>query len=416
MAEEKISPKGAAAAIAGLLAAIGITVVMSYTKTGHIDSRPAAVFICTFLFLAACVGIMAAALRRSMKKTLYSYKNIMLASGIVFAFTFAAVTVSFIVSVFGKKNVSVKDTFAVLLEFPKTFSFYALFLIAVLCLMLAVSNISLMRHEGYRPRNALSLALAIFYIGGAAAVYFIVDFVHDKLISAYSETESALFVSINTALPLFLFIMVCYFECVLIGTAFMGYKAARQVPAYDKDFIIILGCSVAKDGGLLPLLKGRVNRAMRYAWEQEIASGKPVKYLPSGGKGSDEKLSEASAMELYLLSKGAEDYEVIPEKNSTTTKENMVFSKQIIDSINPDAKVAFATTNYHMLRSGILAQRAGIDAEGIAGDTKWYFWPNGFIREFFALLLMNVKAHINVAIAAALFSIAVGIVNAFVIM
>ena len=69
--------------------------------------------------------------------------------------------------------------------------------------------------------------------------------------------------------------------------------------------------------------------------------------------------------------------------------------------VKPDAKIAFATTNYHMLRSGILARKAGIDAEGIAGDTKWYFWPNGFVREFFAILALNVRAHIITASAAA---------------
>ena len=98
-------------------------------------------------------------------------------------------------------------------------------------------------------------------------------------------------------------------------------------------------------------------------------------------------------MELYLLSHSAEEYEVFPEKESTNTRENFAFSKKIIDKINPRARIAFATTNYHILRSGILAWQVGIDAEGIASKTKWYFWPNGFAREAIAIFVLTKYYH-----------------------
>ena len=63
---------------------------------------------------------------------------------------------------------------------------------------------------------------------------------------------------------------------------------------------------------------------------------------------------------------------------------------------------ALPISNYHILRSGILANKAGLDAQGIAGDTKWYFWPNGFVREFFGILAMERKVHLRaVAVIAA---------------
>ena len=118
-------------------------------------------------------------------------------------------------------------------------------------------------------------------------------------------------------------------------------------------------------------------------------------------------------MELYLLTRGAEDYEVFPEKKSRNTLENFALSKEIIDRLQPGAKVAFATTNYHILRSGILARKAGLDAEGVAGDTKWYFWPNGFIREFFGILALNIRVHIIVAIVTAAVCAALGCIGYF---
>ncbi|MBR3642776.1 MAG: hypothetical protein IKN57_04630, partial [Parasporobacterium sp.] len=47
-----------------------------------------------------------------------------------------------------------------------------------------------------------------------------------------------------------------------------------------------------------------------------------------------------------------------------------------------------------MFRSGILARRVGLDAEGVASKTKWYFWPNGFVREFIAILDLQKREHI----------------------
>ena len=91
----------------------------------------------------------------------------------------------------------------------------------------------------------------------------------------------------------------------------------------------------------------------------------------------------------------------------------MQFSKALIDGLMPGAKIAFATTNYHILRSGILARYAGFDAEGIAGDTKWYFWPNGFVREFFGILTMHLRGHCIVAAVTALLCAAVGCIGYF---
>ena len=80
------------------------------------------------------------------------------------------------------------------------------------------------------------------------------------------------------------------------------------------------------------------------------------------------------------------------------TYENMVFSKRMIDAFKADAKVCFVTTNYHVLRSGMLAKKAGLDAEGLASHTKWYFWPNGLARELIAILSMHPLQELAVTV------------------
>ena len=365
-----------------------------------------------YLLLTALLwgeAVMALTLRRSLRITLYSYANIGLIAGMLFCAVLTAVVLRFLLSLPALESFPTDKLFRWLLRFPREFSYYAVFFIVLLCLLLGISNLELIRREGFCLSNALSLLVAAFYLGGTALVYY-VSALAEK---AALEHGGAGLLWLNTVISLFLLVMLCYFECVLVGSAVMGYLAARQHPALDKDFIIILGCSIDKRGGLLPLLKGRVNRAVRFAWEQEIATGKSVKYVPSGGQGPNEIMSEGSAMELYLLTHGAESYEVFPEKASRSTYENMLFSKEIILRMNPDARVAFATTNYHMLRSGILARKAGLDAEGIAGDTKWYFWPNGFIREFFAILTLNIPCHLAVAAVTAVLSALLGLLGRY---
>ena len=366
-----------------------------------------------FLLLLLSIAVMAAALRNSLRVTLYSYANIGLIGGILFASVLGAVFIAYFVSCTHAEEVSLAYIYQTIVKFPRHFSYYAVFVIMGISILLGISNLALIRHEGFHLHNALSILLAGFYIGGTVIIYWLSDFLTANVFAPKGTRADDLFIMLNTMIPMFLLLMLCYFECILAGAAIMGWLAARQKPAYDKDYIIILGCSIDRRGGLLPLLKGRVNRAVRFAWEQEIATGKPLKYVPSGGQGPNEIMSEGSAMELYLLTHGAEDYEVFPEKKSVSTWENMVFSKKVIDELKPDAKVAFATTNYHMLRSGILARKAGMDAEGIAGDTKWYFWPNGFLREFFAILTLNVRAHIWVAVTTALCCIVIGCVGYF---
>ena len=48
--------------------------------------------------------------------------------------------------------------------------------------------------------------------------------------------------------------------------------------------------------------------------------------------------------------------------------------------------VAFATTNYHVFRSGLMARRVKMRAVGMGAKTKWYFWPNAAVREFVGIL------------------------------
>jgi vancomycin permeability regulator SanA len=236
---------------------------------------------------------------------------------------------------------------------------------------MAVSNIVLLRHERPRLQNGLGLLVsALLVIGeGVGAYMFTRDF-------SGSELEGQIR---NTILNTYATIFV-YFQCMLTGSVICGITAARHQPAPDKDFIIILGCWFRNDGSLPPLLKGRVDCAVAFWKKQKEISGREAVLIPSGGQGPDEPMPEAEAMRRYLAAQDIPAPLICTETESASTYQNMVFSKKKIDGINPHGKTIFATTNYHVFRSGVWAGQAGLPAEGIGGKTRWWFWPNAFMR------------------------------------
>jgi len=172
----------------------------------------------------------------------------------------------------------------------------------------------------------------------------------------------------------------------------MGIKSAKNEPKYNKDYIIILGSQIRKDGSLTPLLQGRVDRALNFRRIQLAKSKKDLKFIPSGGKGNDEVISESEAIKKYLLEKGIKENNIIVENKSKNTFENLKFSTNLIKDKN--ARICFSTTNYHVLRAGLIATSLNLKIEGIGSKTKSYFWINAFIREFVGTLYSERKKHI----------------------
>ena len=320
-----------------------------------------------------------AALFISFRADPYAYRNIVLLG--LFILTTAMIIGRCALNL--RSSGEMGDIFHSMAFFLWDFSRVLFIPISFICLFLCISNIVLLKREGFRRSNFIGLVISAAYLIALSMVW-----------RPLNEMPPAV-----NDLMIFLRLMLCYGECTFLSIFLTGHAVLKIAPLYDRDYAIILGCSISKKGKVRPLLKGRVNRAIRFAWEQETITGKAVKYVPSGGQGKDEPMSEGSAMEMYLLSHSAEDYEVFPEKRSVNTRENLVFSKQVIDALKENAKVAVVTSDFHVLRSGMLSRKTGLEnAEVIGSKTVWYFWPNAFIREIIAIAAMNLKVHIAVAL------------------
>ena len=272
----------------------------------------------------------------------------------------------------------------------KSFSYFAMLTlpcIIILSIYSIISNIILIKKEGFHPNKVLGIVMGFFSLIGlflTQSVYLILNNILTGTTLNY--IKYSLDICINAS--------ISYLYTLILATLYCNVKAAKHIPKYDKDYIIILGCKVMSNGNLTPLLKGRVDKAIEFGKKQYEKNNKKIIYIPSGGQGEDEITSEAEAMQKYLVKQGIKNNQIIMENRSSNTYENIKYSKEIIDNKNRKAKICFSTTNYHVFRSGIIANEQGLDCEGMGSKTKWYFYTNALIREFIANLVQERKKHI----------------------
>ena len=329
------------------------------------------------LYFASVILLLLDAFRKQIQYNPYSY-NTIIYPGFALFVLFLLVTHAYVTirSFLDPGNYQAAEMVFTLLHSAKNYMFLTTPFLILLSLALFISNISLIRHEGGRFVNVLGILLSLMLVAGEVLIAFL------DLWSSLSGLGNLLQnMAANLMAAFYL-----YFECMIIGSVVADLIAAKYHPNPDKDFLLVLGCGLKKDGTPTPLLCGRLDLALDFDREQQELNGKKATFVVSGGQGPDEVQSEAASMRDYLLQQGVPENRILTENRSSDTAENMSFSRAIIDGVMPEGKVAFFTTNYHVFRAGLKARQAGMHAEGMGAPTKWYFWPNAAVREFVGLL------------------------------
>lgn len=157
---------------------------------------------------------------------------------------------------------------------------------------------------------------------------------------------------------------------------------AQHTPKEKKDAAIILGAGLRGDR-VTTTLALRLNKAAEY-----LRENKNTIAVVSGGQGSDEWVTEASAMKKYLIHKGVQPKRILEEGRSTSTKENFMFSKELLDARLGVGRYrcVYVTNSFHAYRASLYAKKAGLDAESLASRSPAYTLPNHYTREYLALL------------------------------
>ena len=255
-------------------------------------------------------------------------------------------------------------------------------------IMFFVEGIKVIKHEGLKLTNLLSL---IFAIG-----LFIFLFVGPIFVKSSNKIMTSLYAVISFAVFYLLSVLASYCLSAFLNTFHLFKK--RKL-----DYIIVLGAGI-KGEQVPPLLASRIDQGI------EILKKNPkALVIMSGGQGKGEDIPEGEAMARYAINKGIDESKIIIEDKSTNTKENLLFSSKLMTKESP--RVGLVTTSYHVFRALILAKDLGIRCIGFGSVTKWYFTLNALIREFIGYLSMTWKKHVIVIILYSIFIVILSIVR-----
>ena len=179
-------------------------------------------------------------------------------------------------------------------------------------------------------------------------------------------------------------IAVLCIECILVS--FIAVYGAWDNAHYTEDAVVVLGAGIRGDRVTLPL-KMRLDKAVQYH-----AKNPEALIVVSGGQGFQETVTEAYAMEKYLVQQGVDKEKIIKEDRATSTAENMEFSKILLDKhFKGDYSVVVITNNFHVFRAASMATKKGFDhVSHIHTGLQWYNLMPCYLRESLAVLKMFV--------------------------
>ena len=143
---------------------------------------------------------------------------------------------------------------------------------------------------------------------------------------------------------------------------------------------VVLGCRVYGERASLSLVE-RLEAAYEYLKENPEAV-----CVVSGGQGNGENISEAECMYRWLVAQGIDASRIYKEDKSTSTEENIAFSKEVIKENGLNEDIAIVTSEYHSYRAGIIADKEGISYGTAAGQTAIWLLPTFYVRELYAIL------------------------------
>lgn len=163
-------------------------------------------------------------------------------------------------------------------------------------------------------------------------------------------------------------------ESILIYHAQSTYQQAT-------DYVVVLG---AKVNGTTPSksLLFRLEAAISYYTKFPSTT-----IIVSGGQGKGEKDSEANVMKQYLLKANIPEDKILVECQSTSTYENLTYSKRIMDAnATNHYDVTIITNGFHSYRALYIGRYIGLNCHSYSAREDTVSVVHYYIREFFGVI------------------------------
>lgn len=175
------------------------------------------------------------------------------------------------------------------------------------------------------------------------------------------------------------YILLAFLFGVIIFLAAYGHN---DTATYEEDAVIVLGAGLRGDRVSLTLAK-RLNAAYEY-WQENPEAV----IVTTGGQGPQETIPEGEAEAKYLENLGVPSEKILIENKSSSTRENFLFAKNILDeTFSQGYTVAYVTNGFHIYRAGEIASDVGLEATHYHAGLSWYMVPVTYFREFAAVIM-----------------------------
>ncbi len=163
----------------------------------------------------------------------------------------------------------------------------------------------------------------------------------------------------------YLFFVLLFFLGYLI---FSGIRIYNYSSTYSEDACdvgIVLGAGT-KNGVVSPIFRERLNHSI-YLYNKE----KIGKIILTGGYGKNQDRTDSEIAKDYIVAKGIPLKDILVEKKSRYTIENLIEAKKIMDSLNFKSALIISDP-LHMKRSIELANKLKIDCKPSPTKTTMY--------------------------------------------
>ena len=229
-------------------------------------------------------------------------------------------------------------------------------------------------------RNILNIGNIFgIFVSGVLSCIFISGDRFSSLMERFSESRGG-----RTAICAVIFFTAFLTVYFTVLSVFM-VRAERDMPRSEKTTLVVLGCKV-KNGAPSLMLKRRLDTAYEYLIVHDETC-----VVVSGGKGSDEMISEAQCMRDYLTARGISPDRIIMEDKSVRTDENLEFSLELIRQNGLSEDLTIVTDGYHQFRAECIAKRKGYGKIcNISASTTWWLVPTYWVREWFGLTYLII--------------------------
>lgn len=181
-------------------------------------------------------------------------------------------------------------------------------------------------------------------------------------------------------LKILLLIQIVVF--IILTIMMIGIITCRRVDEKQSEgTVIVLGC-YAKDEEPGRILQSRLDSATNFL-QQHLN----YNCIVSGGQGPNEQYKESSVMANYLRRCGVESKRIYQESCSHTTRENLLFSLQIIAQENLSDQVIIVSSEFHLYRAyRIWRKLSQCRCRLLLAKTPFIYQQTYWVREWFAIL------------------------------